>query len=663
MNFFEHQLQARRQSKLLILLFLLAVTLIVAAVNFVAAFGYLYGASEIGLAAPAAVSDLGVGFFLPTSLVVIAVVFGATLWKLSQLARGGHVVAEMLGGERVDPGTHNPLQSRLINIVEEMAIASGTPAPPVYLIDSPGINAFAAGFSPNQAVIGVTSGCIELLSRDELQGVIAHEFSHILNGDMRLNMRLIGVLHGIMIIGLLGQALMRGTFKRSRYRYRYLDSDPARRRSAGGAPQTFLVGAALMVVGYLGFFLGNLIKAAVSRQREYLADASAVQFTRNADGIANALRKIRLHIGGARIDAPNSEQLNHIFFGEALSAGFAGWLSTHPRLEQRIRRIKPHFPIDHDPLPGVGVEYLQGADPIPDLSAFVAGATTEPGNLSAATATVAAGDVVELIGKPGEQQLARAVEIHRAIPQSLLDQLHSQRGARALCLSLLLSGNNAIQQLQLECLRAELRGNERADDNQVTQLVAQIAAMGGQLQRLSDELRLPLLDIALPVLSMIPVSQIRAHLRTMRAVMLVSQQVELRQYVIFAICRAQLLPSGDRVARHRSLQKVIAQVMIVTAIVARAGHDDEAEAEAAFLAAMNGAGVADMKLPAVSKTGIGALEKSLRELTDLALMPKMKLVEVLATAILHDDEVRIDEREILRAICEILDCPLPPLSS
>ena len=288
MNFFEHQRRAHRQSLLLIVLFVVAVGLLTGVVSLVVGYSYLYGGSSFHHHTDNSLSDLGSGFFLLTTLGTFTIIVGATLWKLSQLSRGGRVVAEMLGGERVDPGSNDPARRRLINVVEEMSIASGTRVPAVYLLEGDSINAFAAGFTPNQAVIGVTRGCMELLSRDELQGVVAHEFSHILNGDMRLNMRLVGVLHGILVIGLLGQALMRGTFKRSRYRYRYLDSDPARRRGGGGAVQTFIAGLALMTVGYLGVLLGNLIKAALSRQREFLADASAVQFTRNPDGIANA---------------------------------------------------------------------------------------------------------------------------------------------------------------------------------------------------------------------------------------------------------------------------------------------------------------------------------------------------------------------------------------
>ncbi len=442
MNFFEHQARAHRQSWLLVVLFLLAVVLLVSAVTLVLAFAYLYGGSSIGYGSAQSLVELGDGFYVAVVLATLGVIVGATLWKMSQLSGGGRVLAEMLGGERVSPDASDPAKRRLINIVEEMAIASGMPVPAIYLIEAEGINAFAAGFSPNQAMVGVTRGCMELLSRDELQGVIAHEFSHILNGDMRLNMRLIGVLHGILVIGLLGQALMRGTFKRSRYRYRYLDSDPVRRRGSGGAVQTFLAGLALMVVGYLGVLLGNLIKAALSRQREYLADALAVQFTRDTDGIGNALRKIRLHVDAARIRAPNSEQVSHLFFGEAVSSGFTNLLSTHPPLDERIKRINPRLKVDLDPLPGVGIEHLQNIGPIPRFSGFegadqavvsaLAGGESAP--------SLNADQVVELVGSPQPEHLLQAKKYHAAIPEALATALHQRDGAAALLMALLLEG-------------------------------------------------------------------------------------------------------------------------------------------------------------------------------------------------------------------------------
>ncbi|MBL4621070.1 MAG: M48 family metallopeptidase [Immundisolibacteraceae bacterium] len=659
MNFFQHQDLARRQSYLLIFLFLLAVGVIVSAVNLVVAYSTIYAGGQFFGVTANSLSELGSGFYTLVTLATLTVIFGATLWKLAQISKGGKAVAEMLGGERIDLATGEPAKRRLINVVEEMAIASGTPVPALYLIEAQGVNAFAAGFTPSQAVIGVTRGTIELLSRDELQGVIAHEFSHILNGDMRLNMRLVGVLHGILVIGLLGQAMMRGTFKRSRYRYRHLDSDPARRRGSGGSPQTFLAGLALMSVGYIGLFLGNLIKAALSRQREYLADASSVQFTRNPDGIANALRKIRLHESGALVATPNSEQMSHLFFGQAVSTGLMNLFSTHPPLNERILRIKPGFPIDHDPLPGAGIEHLEGAGEIPRFSQLgdtepVAGISALSSASNAIVGELTADQVVALVGTPQAEHLNQAQLLKQAIPPKFAKQIHRRPGARALLIALMLDLSPEGRRLQFGKLEID----------QDTDFIALVRSTYRQLSQLPGQLRLPLLDIALAVYASDSKDNIRTQLKLMRQVGLSSEQLSLGQFAVFAIARAQLLDQKrpGRAATYRRIEPLMADVHLVIGLLARVGHDNEQAAKAAFVAAMAQFKQTDQELPDAGATSVGQLEKSMRRLCGLALMPKMALIAALATTVLHDQQVRVEELELLRAICEILDCPLPPLS-
>src|SRR5690606_28971990 len=252
--------------------------------------------------------------------------------------QGGSVVAGLLGGLPVNPATDDPDERRLVNVVEEMAIASGVPVPAIYVL--PGeesINAFAAGYGVHDAAVAVTRGALKHLTRDELQGVIAHEFSHILNGDMRLNIRLIGLLHGLLLLALIGRVLLRSG-GRSR----------GRRKEKGGSVQVALIGLGLVLLGYIGVFFGKLIKAAASRQREYLADAAAVQFTRNPEGIAGALKKIGALGAGSRIVHPRAEELSHLYFASGLRSSFAGLFATHPPLVERIRRIDPSFSGDFE---------------------------------------------------------------------------------------------------------------------------------------------------------------------------------------------------------------------------------------------------------------------------------------------------------------------------
>ncbi|CAM5213746.1 M48 family metallopeptidase [Alishewanella longhuensis] len=326
-NFFQQQDLARRNTKILILLFMLAVLSLIVLTNVLVmlSFGFFQGQQAMRLPWE---------LISTISLVVIAVVGLAIVAKWQQLKLGGRTIAQSLGGERLSADSKDPLQRRLLNVVEEMALAANLPVPPVYLLPERGINAFAAGYSPADAVIGVTQGCIEQLNRDELQGVVAHEFSHILNGDMRMNIRLIAILNGILFIGHIGYYLLRAG-RGARIGF-------SSRKRGEGAGAIMLLGVGLVVIGYLGSFFGNLIKAAVSRQREYLADASAVQFSRNPRGIAGALKRIGGYKPGSRIQHGNADEVSHFFFGEAISR-WAAIFATHPPLEKRIRRVDPSW--------------------------------------------------------------------------------------------------------------------------------------------------------------------------------------------------------------------------------------------------------------------------------------------------------------------------------
>lgn len=321
MNFFLSQETSRKKTKILVFYFVVCVLILLAAVYLaIFGFGTYLAIQEVPL-------DWKVwwqpDFFIPTALVTLGFITCGSLYKVSSLAHGGgKKVAELVGGKLLPSNTKNLKERQLLNVVEEMSIASGTPVPSVYLLDESSINAFAAGFSPKDAVVGVTKGTIENLNRDELQGVIAHEFSHIFNGDMRLNIRLMGIVHGILIIALVGSLLM---------------------RTRGRRNPLPLLGLILLVIGYAGVFFGKLIKAAISREREFLADASAVQFTRNPDGIGGALKKIGSLAAGSRIQNPKAEEASHFYFANGLRPAFLNALATHPPLEERIKRIEPMF--------------------------------------------------------------------------------------------------------------------------------------------------------------------------------------------------------------------------------------------------------------------------------------------------------------------------------
>ncbi|MFO7604424.1 MAG: M48 family metallopeptidase, partial [Gammaproteobacteria bacterium] len=323
MNFFEAQDQARRHTGWLVLLFALAVAGLIVLTNLLLLVVLSYTQTGHFAFTPTLLQDqFQWDVFLGVAVVIITLVFLGSLYKTLSLSGGGSQVAEMLGGRLVSRDTRDPAEQRLLNVVEEIAIAAGITVPPVYLLDESGINAFAAGTTPNSAVIGITQGALDAFSREELQGVIAHEFSHIFNGDMRLNIRLIGVLHGILLLGMLGYFMLRSS--------RYVRS--SNNRAGAAIVAIMALGVGLVVLGYIGHFFGQMIKAMVGRQREYLADASAVQFTRDKQGIAGALKKIGGASHGSLLDTPAAAEYSHAYFSQGVRGFMQSLFATHPPL-------------------------------------------------------------------------------------------------------------------------------------------------------------------------------------------------------------------------------------------------------------------------------------------------------------------------------------------
>jgi Zn-dependent protease with chaperone function len=398
MNFFAEQDRARRNTLMLILLMSAAVLslMVMVALAVGLTLQFFQGSSTNHLSVTVQTSlpamwqrVVNSDLIYYTSAGVLTVVLGGSLYKLLQLGGNGRKVAEMMGGRLLPPNTGNPQERKILNIVEEMAIASGNPVPQVYVLEEPAINAFAAGTDRRNAVIGITRGALELLNREELQGVVAHEFSHIHNGDMNLNLRLVAILHGILVIGLIGSFLMRST---------------SRRNNKNQGAQLSL-GLVLLILGYCGVFFGNLIKAAVSRQREFLADASAVQFTRNPDGIANALKKIGGHSSHALLKNPRAAEYSHMYFGQGVRSFLGGMMATHPSLPERIRKIQPRWD---------GSMLASGTVGISESSESATG----PENVSTeqAIGLVAA---VATIGNPQSENLTAAQDFRPGFPERL----------------------------------------------------------------------------------------------------------------------------------------------------------------------------------------------------------------------------------------------------
>jgi Zn-dependent protease with chaperone function len=636
-DFFTHQEQARRNTIRLVVLFALAVLALIVSIDLLlgATMGYLgrdprTGAVDWTLALDPALVALSV-------IGTLVVVGGGSLFKIAQLRGGGHVVAEELGGRQLHPDASDPIERKVLNVVEEMAIASGTPTPPVFLLDKEhGVNAFAAGFAPADAVVGITRGAAEHLTRDELQGVVAHEFSHILNGDMRLNIRLMGILHGILIIGMLGYFVLRMTAF-SGYRGR-------RSKDSGGAAMAILaLGAGLMVVGFCGTFFGNLIKAAVSRQREFLADASAVQFTRQPSGLAGALKKIGGLAEGSHIENANAPGASHMFFGRA-TMGFAGMFSTHPPLAERIRRIDPSWDGE---LPRVTAG--------PAASPEVAGVSSLAGGRAGRTDLAGVANAVNQIGQPSTAHISYAAHLLRHLPTALVNAAHEPYGARALVYALLLNEEERPRQAQLARLAAAADPGVLAETHKLLPVVAQLDVRA----------RLPLVDISLPALRALTKIQYATFRQNVDALVRADQQIDLFEWSLHRVLlhdlEARRVTPGARRVRYHSVAAVQAPCELLLSTLAYAGARTLPDATQAFEQARLTLELPQARLYAADDCRLDALGDALGELDDAAPLVKRLVLRAAVASIAADDQVTASEAELLRAISASLGAPMPPL--
>ena len=631
MNFFAYQDRARRISGLLVGLFGLAVLLLITITTLLTAALVAYSRGQ-------AFSVLEVGQLLGWDDVAIiagtiaAVIALGSLYKLRQLAAGGRAVAESLGGRKINVAPQNDRERRALNVVEEMAIASGTPVPDVYILDDDAINAFAAGYQPSDAVIGLTRGSIEKLSRDELQGVVAHEFSHIFNGDMRLNIRIVGLLNGILIIGLLGYWLLRGS---------HLGSS----RDNRGRAALFGIGAGLMVIGYTGTFFGNLIKSAVSRQREFLADASAVQFTRSNQGIAGALKKIGGLGSGSQLSASHAAEFSHMYFASGLKRSFSNLFSTHPPIVQRISRLDPewngHFSTADDSHAGISVSAAQNAQ--------VMGMA--PQSRQAPFEQVAEA-VDNSIGSPGQQQVEFSRQLLASITPSLHRAAHDPFAARALVYVLLMHRDSGHRQQQREMLQQIAH----------PAVIRELQQLEPQLEQLSVAARLPLLDLCVPALKALVPQQYQVFKRNLIKLLRSDNRVDLWEWALYRVLMHAIEGAPDR---HRLSTKKGAQddaARFVLAALAHSGHADYLQAKRAYEVGLKTLQLTPVPLPAEAQVTLPRLDKAVAIASTLPPLRKPALLKAMAATMAHDGIVQAEEIELLRAIADSLDCPMPPMA-
>ena len=645
MDFFEAQEQAKSSTSKLVTLFVLAVASIILVTNFLIliAFRFIGDGTTAGL-----MQGDYFGFswevFATVGIVIAATVAIGSLYKWFTLRGGGKRIAENMGGELILAGTGDLKKQQLLNVVEEMSIASGTPVPPVYLIDEAGINAFAAGYEPSDAVIGITRGALEVLDREELQGVIAHEFSHILHGDMRLNLKLVGVLHGILVLRLIGEVLIRG--------------DRSSRSSKRDARLGF-IGLVLILVGWIGWYFGGLIKAAVSRQREYLADASAVQYTRNPNGIAAALMKISNHASLSFIENPAGREFNHALFEAGARSDLRGLDATHPPIKDRIKAILPSWDGSFD----LVNEFKDDSDHMSDTDAWSSqqdeNSAAKPESRADAfagglTSIIVADALLSQMGNPTQAHIDYAQKLLQSTPEKLLSAAHEPSGARAVIYLMLLSVDGQVREQQLLLLK------QGADLG----IYAEVEALALLNIDIKPEQRLPILTIAMSSLRQLSDQQYRKFKDNFQKLILVDKKMSLMEWamqkiVFHTLDESFVLNTRKKIGR-RSLSQVKDSMAVLLSMLAHSTAQENIGSGNAFSRGIN---KLDIGLVFLEKQDISfsRLDKAIEELGELKPLQKPQLLKACIEIVSADGQVQPIEMELVRAIAAVLDCPVPPL--
>ena len=641
MDFFARQAATRRQSRWMVFLFVVAVIAIVIAIDFVvvATVAVLSVQDDGGLLAS---PDMSLSRYpmavLFSTVVVLGTIGISSLVRTASLAAGGGKVAEQLGGTRVGADTTDPLKRRLRNVVEEMAIASGVPVPQVYVLErEAGINAFAAGYSPANAAIAVTRGALANLNRDELQGVIAHEFSHVLNGDMRLSTRLIGLLFGLTVIAMIARTILR-----------LAPRGGGGRKGGGGILVIFLAAFVVLALGWIGLFFGRLIQAAVSRHRESLADASAVQFTRDPQGLRNALVKIGALGAGSRFADADAEEVAHLLFAEGIGRAFA----THPPLVERIREIDPQFqPAEFDAVRRRMGEARAMAE---EEAAREAQPAARRGGPLAGAIVLAPAAVAGLVANPGTEHVLEAQLVLESLPESFRRAARQPGQATALFVALAIDAAPEARERQLAFI----------DQQYGQDHVQAVKAMLPQVDALTAVQRMPALLQVFAALSQLGRAERVELLKCLNGLLVRENRASVFGYALRKLAQVQLQDNLDprrRAAGYLSAQGARDALQVLFSTLAMQGSEDEGSARQAYEAGMS------ILLPGIHPAYVRLahwppkLDQALARIDRLQPAAKNRLVQALAATISHDARMTVAESELLRAICATLHCPLPPL--
>jgi Zn-dependent protease with chaperone function len=645
-NFFARQARARKSCRNQMILFVVAVSVIVFVTTMAIRFAwYLYISTHAytsfndGEASSyhqrlSTFTFFDPAFFIFMSMAIVVIILGASLYKMNTLQKGGAAVAEMLGARRIEGKTADQAERRLMNVVEEMAIASGIPVPQVFVLDLEyNINAFAAGLEFNDAAVTVTRGALNQLNRDDLQGVIAHEFSHILNGDMRLNVQVIGILFGILFLGIAGQKFLSG----------------GRISLRVGLP-AIAAGICLVIIGYLGSFIGRLMQCSISRQQEFLADASAVQFTRNPLGLAGALKKIGGSVFGSCIRSAEARQASHLFFSESHPVVWVSFLDTHPPLVTRIRLLDPSFD-------GKFPKIKNGSQALKPMYSESFGGTDRYHRPVVTLSSLLAGGVTAVVGSASSDHLAQSRAILTAIPEDIRETAKTPQGAAAVVFALLIGNEESLRKQQMDALGRTLvlQGN--------TDMVFQLNA---QLSGLSNNFKLPLLELSMPFLSGMTGMEKRNFLLMTHSLINADGKVSLLELSVQWILEKYLNPSEDlfRTITKFSYGQVGLDIVTLLSALACAGHaDDREKAQKAFEAGLARIPALAVRKPVFAfeeKDSYAKVHRALTDMTDASFKIKESVIDACAHCAFADKTITFAEGELLRVVALALQCPLPP---
>jgi Zn-dependent protease with chaperone function len=644
MNFFQDQRKAKKQTTKLIWMYMATVAITASATGVVIMIVLDHGGVYHTRTLLPVFGAAGA-----VSLVILLV----SLIKILILGKGGDYVAKLSGAVEVDMESSDPLVRRYINVVEEMSIASGTPMPGIYVMENEeAINAFAAGYEIDDAVVAVTRGCLKKLSRDELQGVVAHEFSHIFNGDMKLNIKLIGYLFGLSMISELGYMIVRGS------------SRTRRRSSKNDSGNAVILGVVLCVVGYVGMFFASLIKASISRQREFLADASSVQFTRNPDGIGGALKKIYADSCGSVLAGKRANEISHMFFGDGIKR-WMSWFATHPPVEQRLGAVFKRFSMEafeRDEVEGLQkklyehdqIEMYQDIktdsestdDDFVVNNQLIAGiAALQTGQLNAQI------NISERAGKINEQNVSFAHELLKSIPQRVHKSIRTSYGSKCLMYALLLDDDKTIRDKQLENLKSK----------EQTGTVEYVYELFQYVGELGEVYRLPLIEISLPTLKKLTVDQVKIFLSLSKKLILADHKVNINEFIIFNFLKHNLNIKNKFFNKSFSKSNLSEDVRAILSFLAHVGAKSDENKLSSYKSGIELVYDKGLKIIPLKQLNLGKIGSSLAKMRGAKLEFKQDFLNACLSVVQHDDYISVREYELVRLVCELMLVPLPPI--